>query len=692
MTEQPYTPVSERQTAFDLFEQVPALIALLRGPEGVVELSNPLFHRLWGERAVAGKPMREAWPELEGQGYFEIVEHVYNTGEPFHGNEYPARVRRGGSHDLDEAFFNFVFAPYLDATGAVDGVMIHGVEVTGQVRAKRAAEASERRYRELFENANDILYTIDLEGRITDINQRVEALIGYTCEELLGRNIAELIVTPGPETMREPLARKLAGEAVTTYELVLRAKDGSELPTEVCSRLLYDDGGQPVGVQGSARDITERRRAEAGLRERMQLAALGADVGVAFTRGGAHQETLQECAEALVRHLDAAFARIWTLGAGEVLELQASAGLYTHRDGPHGRVPVGSLKIGQIAQERRAHLTNEVIGDPAVSDQAWAKREGMVAFAGYPLLVADRLVGVMALFARRALSDAVLEAMASVANGIALGIERSRAEEALRETAEARDRALMEARDALQVRDDFLSSVSHDLRTPLTTMKGLAQLVARFAVQGRPIPTEQLAESMQRIATNVDRMQGLVSELLDVTRLETGQTLDLDRGPTDLVALVRAAIAEQQRAAPEHTIRIETVLPDLVGLWDAARLERVCANLVSNAVKYSPEGGDVVATISAEDDGTEASPWAVLSIRDEGVGIPAGDLPHVFERFYRGANVRGWMWGSGVGLAGAKQIVEQHGGTIDVESTEGGGSTFTVRLPLGNDVRTTPDG
>ncbi len=120
----------------------------------------------------------------------------------------------------------------------------------------------------------------------------------------------------------------------------------------------------------------------------------------------------------------------------DVLELRASAGLYTHLDGPHSRVPVGKYKIGLIAQERKPHLTNAVVGDPRVSDQEWAKREGMVAFAGYPLVVDDRLVGVMAMFARQPLSEATLEAMASVADEIAVGIERKVAEERLHEQRE----------------------------------------------------------------------------------------------------------------------------------------------------------------------------------------------------------------------------------------------------------------
>src|SRR5262249_60999986 len=119
--------------------------------------------------------------------------------------------------------------------------------------------------------------------------------------------------------------------------------------------------------------------------------------------------------------LDAAFARIWWLPPGnDVLELQASAGMYTHLDGPHAHIPIGQLKLGRIAQERRPVLTNQVQGDPYISDPSWARREGMVALAGFPLVVKDRLLGVLAMFARRPLSEAVLQTLESVAGGIAL--------------------------------------------------------------------------------------------------------------------------------------------------------------------------------------------------------------------------------------------------------------------------------
>lgn len=173
--------------------------------------------------------------------------------------------------------------------------------------------------------------------------------------------------------------------------------------------------------------------------------ALRALVSDSLNTGDALPTILQRCAEALVRELAAAFARIWTVKPDtNSLELQASAGLYTHLDGRHSRVTIGDFKIGRIAQTRRPHITNDVNNDPEIDDTAWTRREGLVAFAGYPLLVEDRVVGVMALFARRQLGEEVIDTLAAIADTIAQGIERKRAEEALRET-EAQYRSIFEA-------------------------------------------------------------------------------------------------------------------------------------------------------------------------------------------------------------------------------------------------------
>jgi signal transduction histidine kinase len=174
-------------------------------------------------------------------------------------------------------------------------------------------------------------------------------------------------------------------------------------------------------------------------------------------------------------------------------------------------------------------------------------------------------------------------------------------------------------------------------------------------------------------------MAAQIGELLDAARMRAGEPLELFRRPTDLVALSYRVAARAQTIATNHAIDVVAEVPELEGDWDALRLERVLGNLLANAVKYSPDGGLVEVRVAREEHGGE--PWARLEVRDHGIGIPAADLPHIFEPYRRASNV-GVVEGEGLGLAGAKQIVEQHGGTIAVESHEGEGARFTVRLRL----------
>ncbi|HEX8283975.1 MAG TPA: PAS domain S-box protein [Pyrinomonadaceae bacterium] len=298
----------------------------------------------------------------------------------------------------------------------------------------------------IVESSEDAILSKTLEGVITSFNAAAERLYGYAAEEVIGRHISVIV----PEDLHPELddidVSLRRGEKISHLETVRLRKDGTRVEVAVSVSPVRDSAGRTVGAANIARDITERRRSEAELARRVQQAALGAEVGAALAEGGAPlPHVLQRCAEAVVRHLNAAFARVWTIERGsDVLELQASAGMYTHLDGAHGRVPVGKFKIGLIAAERRPHLTNSVVGDPRVGDQEWARREGMVAFAGYPLLVEDRLIGVLAMFARGALTDDTLEALSSVSNVIAQGIERRRAEERLAELLREREQTIEE--------------------------------------------------------------------------------------------------------------------------------------------------------------------------------------------------------------------------------------------------------
>jgi phycocyanobilin:ferredoxin oxidoreductase len=229
-------------------------------------------------------------------------------------------------------------------------------------------------------------------------------------------------------------------------------------------------------------------------------------------------------------------------------------------------------------------------------------------------------------------------------------------------------------------KEEFLATVAHDLKNPLTALGGFVQLLQGRAQRGAPLAPDRVVEMTEQMEASTDKMAAMLDELLDLTHLQMGRPLELRRRPTDLVALAREAVTAQQGRTVRHRIRVETRVDRLVGVWDPSRLGRVLDNLLENAIKYSPAGGDVVVRIDQTASADEA--WAHIDVVDQGLGIPPADLPHVFERFHRGANVVGRILGTGIGLAGVHHIVAQHGGTVTVESREGVGSAFSVRLPL----------
>jgi signal transduction histidine kinase len=171
-----------------------------------------------------------------------------------------------------------------------------------------------------------------------------------------------------------------------------------------------------------------------------------------------------------------------------------------------------------------------------------------------------------------------------------------------------------------------------------------------------------------------------INELLDYTQAQTSQALDLGLEPTDIVALLRKMLDEHQRVTERHALILETPEEVLVAIVDPRRLERAIANLLVNAIKYSPEGGPITVSV-ARAVGPDGQ-WLSIAVADSGLGIPAGDLPHMFEQYYRASNVAGTIPGTGIGLANVRHAVERHGGTVSIDSAEGEGTTVTLRLPL----------
>lgn len=293
--------------------------------------------------------------------------------------------------------------------------------------------------RVLAEASAQGIVTVDADGRILTANEAIEAMFGWSTAELIGQPIEVLV----PAAARGVHAQHRAAYASAPrsrpmglgLDLTGQRKDGAPFPVDISLNHIVTAHG--LRTVAFVTDITVRKRVETTLRLHARLESLRADLSAVLSRPDPLRAVLQSAAEALVAHLGTAFFRIWTLNdATGVLELEASAGMYTHLDGSHARVPLGHLKIGRIAARRTPHLSNDTLSDPEISDREWARREGMLSFAGYPLLVENRVVGVMATFAKQPLSALVLQDLGAIASAVAQCVERKRAESALKASEE----------------------------------------------------------------------------------------------------------------------------------------------------------------------------------------------------------------------------------------------------------------
>ncbi len=675
--------------------------------QGRITYLNPVAEALtgWTNTESHERPLEDVFRIVNEESLKPVespVAKVLREGIVVGLANHTALITKGGMHrPIDDSA-----APIRGERGRLRGVVLIFRDVANRREAERALQASEARKAAVVNAALDGVITIDHAGNIVEFNRAAEQIFETTKETVLGREAAEILIPPAyRERHRKALVRCVAtGDGpILNQRLEFSAlrNSGEEFPIEIA---IAQISHHPPLFTGFLRDISDRKQTEAALAERMQLLALRAEVGAALTQGETLRDMLQSCSEAIVHRLDAAFARVWTLHAEEnVLELQASAGLYTHIDGGHARVPVGKFKIGRIAQERQPHVTNQVIGDPQVPEQEWAQREGLVAFAGFPLVLDHELVGVMAMFSRRPLSSTTLDAMASIAQEVAAGIrlhltqqELLSTNERLEQRVQERTAKLTKTNEALQRSnrelEQFASVASHDLQEPLRKIQAFgdrlqAKYVAALDETGR--------DYVLRMQTAASRMRRLIDDLLSFSRVTTkAQPFE----PVDLNEVAHDVVSDLEGRLQQAGGQVEIgELPTL----DADRLQmrQLLQNLIANGLKFQKPGTPPVVRVSArilepaelemrqanssenEETLREPAPSVEVAVQDNGIGFDEKYLDRIFEVFQR-LHGRLEYEGTGMGLAICRKIVQRHNGSITARSSPGEGATFLITLPL----------
>lgn len=392
-------------------------------------------------------------------------------------------------------------------------------------------------------------------------------------------------------------------------------------------------------------------------------------IGRTLVRSGSTQPLLQQVAEDVVAHLDAAFIRIWTLNSdSDTLELQATAGSASPPQASQSRVAVGLDGVGRIASDMRPHVVNSVVNDPIVGERSWLMRHGIVAFAGYPLIVERRLLGVMTTHWAYPVTDEQREALLSAADQIALAVDYRRV---LYELQQAKQHVV--AAEETQVQ--FLANMSHELRTPLSAIVGVATLLVDTSL------TSEQRQHADIIRISADALLSLVNDMFDLSKMQAGE-LKVEDQAFDLHACVEETLdllaPQANRKRLELAYAIDQRTPQRI-YGDATRLRQVLMNLLANAIKFTRVGEvNMLVSTRAREQGLVEIKFA---IRDTGIGIAPERLQRMFNPFGQTDAVTPQKsGGTHLGLAICKRLCEAMNATIDVESELNRGSTFAVTL------------
>jgi PAS domain S-box-containing protein len=526
---------------------------------------------------------------------------------------------------LDEEYRGF-----LELVAAQIASGLAAARMVEAERQRAEAHTVREQLEQILEGIKDDFVMYDDEWRYVYVNEQAARSLGYPKEQLIGQRIWDLF----PQAVGNPFYQEMLGAKAAGREVVF------EHYYAPWGKWIENRGyPTPGGMLLFAADITERKQIEAALRE----------------------------SEARFRHMaDHAPVMVWvTAPDGTCIYLSKSWYAFT------GQTPEQGLGFGWALAVHP--------DDRAAAEQTFAQaNERRAAFElEYQLRRSDGLY--------RWMIDSAVPRFGD--DGTFLGYigsviditERKQAELERLKFYEAERAARAAAERAARERDELLAYIAHDLKNPLTALLGATQLLQRRLRTPAALDVERLQRGLGTIEQTAARLAAQLNELQDVASLQAGQPLELQWHSIDLVALVERVVSIRQAATEQHKIRLETSLTELPCICDPFRIERVVSNLLGNAVKYSPQGGEISVRITREMD--DAGEGVIIGVDDQGMGVPASDLPHIFERFYRGQNVDGQS-GTGLGLASAQAIIQQHGGEVSIASELGVGTVVTVRLPL----------
>ncbi|HEX6288261.1 MAG TPA: PAS domain S-box protein [Herpetosiphonaceae bacterium] len=587
------------------------------------------------------------------------------------------RVRKDGT-PIQVAL---TISPIKDATGTIIGASTIARDITERVEAENEQRRLAALVQQQHERFRTILTTVPgvvweawgqpdaATQQIDFVSDYVETMLGYSVQEWLETpNFWLSIVHPDDRAYAVQRANEVfSATDASGSEFRWITRDGRTIWVEVRSAPIYDAAGKPVGMRGVMMDITGRRRAE----ERERLLVEASSV---LARSLDYETTLQSIASLVASTLadwcivdvleEDGVPQSLVVAHRDPAKVAMAQDLWPYR--PRACAARSVLRSGQPML--LTEISDETLAAEACDDDhlRLLGSLGPSSAMCVPLIARDRILGTLTFIIDtpgRHYTPEDLILAEDLASRAALAVDNAR--------------LYREAQAALRTRDDFLSIAAHELKTPLTSLLGFTQMLLRRATQEPPYTLSRRDhQGLEIVAAQTRRLHDLIEDLLNIGRLRAGR-LSVHRQVMDIVGFVRRIVADLEPMLERHALTLSCPDRALLIDGDPQRLEEVLQNLLQNALKYSPCGGCIHVEV------LEQAGQVSIAVSDQGIGIPTAAQPRLFQPFYRApTSAAANISGTGIGLYVVKEIATLHGGSVDVQSAEGQGSTFTVRLPL----------
>lgn len=654
--------LSERRRLADtdrqrrLFEQAPGFITILRGPDHVFEFANATYRRLFGDRDFVGQNVREAFPELVDQGFYELLDRVYLTGERFVADHIPIRLQRPDKA-YEDYVLNFIYEPVTDEVGAVTGIFVEGYDATQAHKAQAELRESEERNRRIVEGVKDhSIFTVDVDGRVVDWTPGAEAIFGWSAQEMRGESADGLYTREdrdaGVPSQELDAARR---DGCANDQRWHVKKDGSRFFANGSVRPLHDAEGRITGFIKIARDETERRQAEATLQETEQRYRLAAK---------ATNDAIWD----------------WDFATNHIEWNEAISVLFGHSS--DAIEPTGDWWIQRIHPEDRQAVDSSIHAVIAGEQDHWAAEYRFERADGSFADVFDRghvfrdehgralrMIGAMLdLTDRKQAEDRLHELNETLENRVAARTaDLIATQEALRQA------------QKMEAVGQLTGGLAHDFNNLLTGIMGSLELMQSRIAQGRLGEVEKYVTAAQGAAK---RAASLTHRLLAFSRRQT-----LSPKPTDVKQLV-TGMEDLIGRTVGPAIAIETV--NAAGLWpsliDPSQLENAVLNLCINARDAMPDGGTITIETAnrwmdqraAQQRGLEPGQYISLCVTDTGTGMSPDVIAKAFDPFFTTKPIG---TGTGLGLSMIHGFANQSGGSVSIYSELGEGTTLCIYMP-----------